>query len=282
MLKADEVRDRYDIPPDCGRQRLRPVRRAVRPAILVRFKDIEHGGLLPPPGEARDLARRCGRSARRMFNCAHELGHHVFGHGSTLDELKAESEAGRSFEPDEFLVDTFAGYLLMPRMAVMNAFRQRGWKAEDADSEQYFVVSCSLGVGFETLASHCFFSLKLIGEAAYRTPDQGRPADDPATRCSGSTPRTGCSSIDAHHTLPTADTEVGTGVLLPYGHGGRENTNLANSVRHPARAALHGDQAGHHAGLHARRGWAIVVRVMRDKYNGLSRYRHLAQRGRRR
>ena len=29
---------------------------------------------------------------RHTFNCAHELGHHVFGHGSTLDELTAEGE----------------------------------------------------------------------------------------------------------------------------------------------------------------------------------------------
>ena len=27
---------------------------------------------------------------RRVFTCGHELGHHVFGHGSTLDELQEE------------------------------------------------------------------------------------------------------------------------------------------------------------------------------------------------
>ncbi|WFU14462.1 ImmA/IrrE family metallo-endopeptidase [Bradyrhizobium sp. CB3481] len=31
--------------------------------------------------------------ARRAFNCAHELGHHVFGHGSSIDELRESAKA---------------------------------------------------------------------------------------------------------------------------------------------------------------------------------------------
>ncbi len=168
LLKADEVRDRYDIEPEwavnvfdlCG-ERLDPI-------VLVRFSDVPsmEGFYLRQEKPEIWLGER--PLGRRMFNCAHELGHHLFGHGSTLDNLSAESASGRSFEPDEFLVDTFAGYLLMPRIAVMYAFNQRGWKAEDAEPEQFFVVSCSLGVGFETLVSHCFFSLNLIGESGYR------------------------------------------------------------------------------------------------------------------
>lgn len=51
--------------------------------------------------------------SRRAFTCAHELGHHFFGHGSTIDELKEESESV-DFQPHEFLADTFGGFLLMP------------------------------------------------------------------------------------------------------------------------------------------------------------------------
>ena len=127
--------------------------------------------------------------------------------------MKAEGEA-RPFDPDEFLVDAFAGYLLMPRLAVTNAFRLRGWRAEDAVPEHFFVVACSLGVGYETLVSHSFFSLKLISEADYRELVKvGLPAI--RRQMLGQQAPDRLLVIDVHHTLPTADTEVGTTVLLP-------------------------------------------------------------------
>src|SRR5438874_13211824 len=84
---------------------------------------------------------------RRVFNCAHELGHHVFGHGSTIDELQEDGQEKPAFEPNEFLVNAFAGFLLMPPLAVRRAFTLRGWRPETATPEQCFIVACSLGVG---------------------------------------------------------------------------------------------------------------------------------------
>ena len=39
---------------------------------------------------------------RRAFTCAHEFGHHVFGHGSTIDELREEADK-RAFDPKGIL-----------------------------------------------------------------------------------------------------------------------------------------------------------------------------------
>ena len=154
------------------------------------------------------------------------------------DELTAEGESGRSFEPDEFLVDTFAGFLLMPRIAVLNAFARPGWRIEAADPEQFFVVSCSLGVGFETLASHFLLSLGLIDAAAFRqlTRKPGLPAIRRAML--GDLAPARLLVADTHHTLRSIDTEVDTGVLLPAGTEA-EGAALAGPVDTPRRQALH-------------------------------------------
>src|SRR5690606_23634540 len=100
----------------------------------------------------------------RAFSCAHELGHHVFGHGSSIDDMIGSYTDRKrvSFEPAEFLADTFAGFLLMPTLGIRNAFARRGWQASQATPEQIFVVACAFGVGYETLIAHMTFSLGMI------------------------------------------------------------------------------------------------------------------------
>ena len=252
MSKADEVRDRCDIAPQSAVNVFDLCGERFNPRILVRFKDISMEGLYLRQAKP-EIWLGLRPLVRRVYNCAHELGHHVFGHGTTLDELKSEDEDNRVFEPDEFLVDAFAGYLLMPRLAVVNAFRLRGWKPEEAVPEQFFVVSCSLGVGYETLANHAAFSLGLIGNAAFQ---KLRRTGLPAIRegmlggpCSGS------AASDRHR--PHA----------PDGrHGGRhyhpaaDRHDVGESEPHPcgrdaARPALPGVPTRDHASLHP--GWAM-------------------------
>lgn len=59
--------------------------------ITVRFNNINMEGMyqrgIPP--RIHLSARR--PLARRAYNCAHELGHHVLGHGSSIDELREDA-----------------------------------------------------------------------------------------------------------------------------------------------------------------------------------------------
>jgi Zn-dependent peptidase ImmA (M78 family) len=96
---------------------------------------------------------------RRVYNCGHELGHHVFGHGSTIDELQEESRTDPYTDPNEFLVNAFAGFLLMPKLGVRRAFTVRGWPLKQATPEQLSVVACHFGVGYETIVSHLAYGL---------------------------------------------------------------------------------------------------------------------------
>ncbi|WP_169973950.1 ImmA/IrrE family metallo-endopeptidase [Tautonia rosea] len=273
MIKADEVRDKFDISPESAVNVFDLCGERFEPRIIIRFTDIKSMEGLYLRQTPPEIWLGDRPLVRRVFNCAHELGHHVFGHGSTVDELTAEGESGRSFEPNEFLVDTFAGFLLMPRIAVLNAFARRAWKIEDANPQQFFVVSCSLGVGFETLASHSFFSLGLIGEAAYRQliNKPGLPAIRKVML--GDLAPARLLAVDTHQTLQSIDTEVGTGVLLPMGTVA-EGKVLGDGVDTP-RGRLFTAAAPGTARVFCPDGsWAAFIRVMQDKYHGLSQYRH--------
>jgi hypothetical protein len=80
-----------------------------------------------------DSARR--PLPRRAYNCAHELGHHAFGHGSSIDELREDAKAQPWEDPKEFLADTFAGFILMPIIGLRRAFSVRGLTPETATPE---------------------------------------------------------------------------------------------------------------------------------------------------
>ena len=78
--------------------------------VAVRFNNINMEGMYQRgvPPRIHLSARR--PLPRRAYNCAHELGHHVFGHGSSIDELREDAKAQPWEDPKEFLADTFAGF----------------------------------------------------------------------------------------------------------------------------------------------------------------------------
>ncbi len=274
VTKAAEVRDRFDIPLNAAVNVFDLCTEHIAPAITVRFKDISMEGMYLRE-KRPEIWIGLRPLTRRVFNCAHELGHHVFGHGSTFDELQADGAAERPFNPDEFLVNTFAAHLLMPRLAVASAFTTRGWKAEEATPEQCFIVSCSLGVGYETLANHLVYGLQVVS----------RSRSDSLLKTRLPTIRKGLlehdmpdrlTVIDHHHTLPTVDIEVGTGLLLP------ANTEVENQELAAGHDTVRGRlfqiaRSGVTRAYSPDGNWAILIRAMPHQYVGLARYRHLAR-----
>ena len=100
---------------------------------------------------------------RTSFNCAHELGHHNNGDGTTIDEL-LDGHRDRKTEMKEFAADCFAGALLMPKMAVQRAFTLRGWHADGPSPDQIYAVSQYFGVGYSTLIQHLHRGLGLLDQ----------------------------------------------------------------------------------------------------------------------
>ena len=91
---------------------------------------------------------------RRMFNCAHEFAHHLFEHGSTIDELAERTSLKSWQDPDEFLADSFASHFLMPTIGLRGAFNRRGWQPQSASPAQLYAISCDFGVGYPVSYTH--------------------------------------------------------------------------------------------------------------------------------
>lgn len=207
---------------------------------------------------------------RRTFTCAHELGHHWFGHGSTIDQLQ-EDDREDSSKPDEVLANAFAAFFLMPTVVVRAAFAARGWPISTPTALQLFTVACELGVGYGTLLNHIAYTMREVGAATREdlrkwTPQRIRKqlladdADEPVM------------IVDAHSGAPTYDVEKEAGVLLPAGAqvGGQaliferslDGFDLYRAVRRGEAAVSGAAEPGR-------------VRVMPKKYEGPARRRFL-------
>ena len=117
------------------------------PKVRIRFADYSMEGCYFRSDRPLIEVSALRPLGRRAFNAAHELGHHVFGHGSRIDELQDEGRPDALHDPDEILANAFARSLLMPRIGVRKAFTARGWSIRPATAEQIFVVACHFGVG---------------------------------------------------------------------------------------------------------------------------------------
>ena len=207
---------------------------------------------------------------RRAFTCAHELGHHWFGHGSTIDQLQ-EDERDDTSKPDEVLANAFAAFFLMPTVVVRAAFAIRGWAMSSPTPAQLFTIACELGVGYTTLLNHLSFTLREIGAAKRDelkkwTPQRLRKellGDDAAEPI---------IVVDPHSAAPTYDVEKEAGVLLPADAqvGGRALVFARSLGTYDLyRAARRGEATVVGASERAR------VRVMPQKYEGPARRRFL-------
>lgn len=209
-------------------------------------------------------------SARQRFTAAHELGHHLFGHGTRLDELTAESRDG-GWSADEFMADCFAGYLLMPKLAALRAFKVRGLNIENCTPADVFRIACAFGVGYTTLLGHLARTLRVMSAdranvLAKRTPKQIR------IDLLGRDPGRELHLVDLHWTGRAVDLGVGDFVLLPRGtniEGGR----LRLVERRSDGDVYCGVTAGIGRAEHPE-GWASYVRVARHEYAGRGVFRH--------
>jgi Zn-dependent peptidase ImmA (M78 family) len=103
-------------------------------------------------------------SGLQHFTAAHELGHHVFGHGSTFDLQLDYAGRFSSISAEERLAELFARYLLMPRRAVYRGFKNIGADLKKLTGTDIYRVASWLGVGYATLIHQMRWSLQLLDQ----------------------------------------------------------------------------------------------------------------------
>jgi Zn-dependent peptidase ImmA (M78 family) len=247
--------------------------------VVVRFNNINMEGMYQGgvPPRIHLSARR--PLARRVYNCAHELGHHVLGHGSMIDELREDAKLQPWQDPKEFLADTFAGFILMPIIGLRRAFSVRGWSPETAAPAQIFTIACEFGVGYATLLTHLSAGVSMLSRGRAAALQRVTPKALRLDILGKLTPEP-LLIADLYRAAPTLDAEVKTLLLIPPGaavSGGGlvferdlESGRLFRAVK-PGIFQARADD------------WSVFVRVAPVQKNepygyvGLARYRHLEE-----
>jgi Zn-dependent peptidase ImmA (M78 family) len=209
---------------------------------------------------------------RQAFTCAHEMGHHVFGHGNRVDEL-ANAPADHECSEEETLADLFAGFLLMPKQAVTRAFQRRGWKWRCPTPLQVYTVAGQLGVSYAAVLAQMEHSLGCLPHHEARTLSRTSPKmlrDHEIG--AGLTDR--LLLVDPQWEKTAADLQVGNCIRVPR-ESAIEGNRLDRIVQQDDGLLLRAVRPGVSRCLSADGNWAVYVRTSRRNYVGRCKFRHL-------
>ena len=243
--------------------------------VRVTFTDINMEGMYQRGAPPRIYLSSKRPLPRRIYNCAHELGHHLLGHGSSIDELR-ENQTVRSWDvPEEYSADTFASYVLMPTLGLRHAFVSRGFKFETATPIELYRVACQFGVGYDSLVTHLRWGEQVIGRARAEILRKYSPRSIRAQILGQLTPQ---PLIVADHAWasPFIDAEVGHLLLLPPGAVAQgEAIRAIGDV--PGGSLFEAVQPGLSRLTVPGTSWAAFGRVARKEYVGRAEFRHLEE-----
>jgi len=208
-------------------------------------------------------------AGRQRTTAAHELAHHIMGHGTRLDEL-ADLRRGRSCE--ERLADVFAGAFLMPKIAIERALAQRKWDIRTLDPSHLYLLAGCFGVGYQTLICHLQWSLKLI------SPDMAdrlacRPLPQIRETVLGRPWSRDVFGVDEHWAGRPLDLQVGDAVMVPRSMMA-EGTSLSLLEEREQEAVIIAASPGRGKIVSEARSPAVDVRVSRWQYEGMYQFRY--------
>jgi Zn-dependent peptidase ImmA (M78 family) len=244
--------------------------------VIVRFNDINMEGMYDRSPKPRIHVSVLRPLARRAFTCAHELGHHVFGHGSTIDEMRLDQASlAAARPPNEVMADAFAAFTMMPTLGLREAFAKRNLDPNRASALDLYAIACNFGVGQATLVNHLAYGIGMLRQD--RRDELGRITPKMIrTQLLGEVVPEPLTMVDRFWNSSTLDTELGSLVLLPIGVVVDaamlmpERETQAGSLFRPVRAGIT-------RVVIPGTSWATYVRIAPRQYVGLARFRHLEQ-----
>lgn len=186
--------------------------------------------------------------------------------------MVGDEQAERRFDPNEFSADCFAGFLLMPKVAVCRAFASRGWDPSQPTAEQAYVVAGQLGVSYGALIHHLRSAFRLLAskradELLKTQPKElraailGEPVDENFV------------VVDRSWYGRAVDVQVGDLILTP--EPAEMEGACAEPFAHHPRGRLFRTSAPGQGRIHDGMGWGVFVRASRPGYVGRAVYRHL-------
>lgn len=213
-------------------------------------------------------------SGRQRVTCGHEIGHHVFGHGSRVDEYLGANAMGREWTAEEWLANSFGAFLIMSKYAVLESFEKRGWETSVPSAVQVYTVACELGTSYRGLIQHMRWSLGLIEPSGTDELLTCTPKGIRTLLCGD--PRQGeLIVVDKNwYQDKAADAQIGDAVLLPHNcHAEGKRLRLLKETSYGIlyEAVSQGIEQVRLPGS----SWGVFVRVSPRAYVGRAIFRHL-------
>jgi Zn-dependent peptidase ImmA (M78 family) len=238
----------------------------------VLFADIDMEGIYERSFAPRVILSPYRPLVRRAFNCAHELGHHRYGHGSTIHELKSVHENKRPSEiPEEIAANAFAGFFMMPALGIERALHRRKTTSRAVSPFELYAIACDFGVGYKTLVTHLGYGLREIGESRKRELEKWK-VQDLRRQVLGYAESSPLIVLDELSETSTVEIEVQSAILVP------THTKLFNNVllferQVRSRKLYRAVRQGYTSIEIANR--PIEIRVMPKRYLGWAQYRYM-------
>jgi len=273
LRKADEIRRHYKF------DMYQPINiydLCLQMDITVRFVEINMEGMyfVQSDGSCPQILISNKRPMpRRNYTCAHELGHHLFKHGSKIDSLTEARLNSKVYDKDEFLVDTFAGALLMPIVGVLSEFAKRNWNISSATPSQFYIISSVFGTGYQSLIVHCQKNNILSDLTAKLLLRQTSGKILQSILGSG-IDNSHFKIIDSLNVSSVIDIETSNYIILP------STVNIEGNHLHKFKDLAMGtsyiaEQPGITRVLSASGDQNYFIRIQNSNYIGLAEYRHL-------
>lgn len=244
--------------------------------LTVWFVNISMEGLYVKQegGKHPTILLSCQRPfARRSFTCAHELGHHIFNHGLKVDVLESECRAPKTFNPDEYLVDLFAGSLLMPVAGLQAEVAKRNWSWKSLSPINMFTLSSIFGVGYKTIITHACAN-ELISDFTAKSLGSCGPSQILSEIIGKARDKAHFKIFDEHTSINVVDLEVKNYIVLPK-HVIIEGDHLQKLTVTPVGIAYIATRSGIVRAASTVSNFATFIRIQNYQYSGLAEYRHL-------
>jgi Zn-dependent peptidase ImmA (M78 family) len=242
--------------------------------LTVRFVDVNMEGMYFSQQDGTSpqiLISTLRPLPRRVFTCAHELGHHLFGHGDKVDAIADEKVA--MYDKDEYLVDTFAGNLLMPIAAVLAELAKRNWDINRATPEQVYTISSIFGTGYNTLITHCYKN-NVLNEAMALSLGKSKPATILKNLVGTDIPNSHFKIFDEQNPSKAVDLEQNNILIIPAKDVPQGN-HLIKLKTLSNRVVYRAEKAGIIRISNAENESGYFVRIQSAGYQGFAEYRHL-------
>lgn len=244
--------------------------------VSVRFVDVSMEGMYINQRNATMpviLLSSLRPLPRRVFTCAHELGHHIFGHGSKIDGFTEEGASTSIYDKDEYLVDSFAGAFLMPIAGIEVEFSKRGWEPKNASPIQFYVISSIFGTGYSTLITHCRANT-LISELKAASLLKQTPAKLLQNIIGTVAEKSHFKIIDNHAQSSVIDLEIGNYLFLPE-YFAIDGQHLQKIRKTDFGNLFVAEQSGITRAASTISETGYFIRIQNAGYTGLAEYRHL-------